>query len=286
MNDRDHETPAGDFVAETTLDAGPVGQAPAKIGPYRLRQRLGEGGFGVVYVADQEAPIRRQVAVKVLKPGMGSAEVIARFEQERQALALMDHPHIATVLDAGTTADGRPYFVMELVRGEAITAYCDAGRLAIADRLHLFVQVCQAVQHAHHKGVIHRDIKPGNVLVCGGDEGPQVKVIDFGIAKAVAAKLSAETIFTHHHQIIGTPAYMSPEQAAGSLDVDTRTDVYSLGVLLYELPHRFHADSHRGAACCGVHRGGAPAARARAAAPEQPHQQLRRGARQDRLAPA
>jgi serine/threonine protein kinase len=206
------------------------------IGPYKLMEQIGEGGFGLVFVAEQHEPVRRKVALKVIKPGMDSAQVIARFEAERQALALMDHPHIAKVLDAGATASGRPYFVMELVRGIPITAYCDKNQLAPRERLELFISVCQAIQHAHQKGIIHRDIKPSNVLVTSHDGKPVAKVIDFGVAKAMHQQLTAHTIYTHFAQMIGTPLYMSPEQAEMSgLDIDTRSDIYSLGVLLYEL---------------------------------------------------
>jgi serine/threonine protein kinase len=206
------------------------------IGPYTLREQIGEGGMGLVFVAEQTHPVRRKVALKVIKPGMDSRQVIARFEAERQALALMDHPNIAKVLDAGTTDAGRPYFVMELVKGVPITEWCDANHLTPKDRLGLFVQVCQAVQHAHQKGVIHRDLKPSNVLVTSHDGVPVPKVIDFGVAKAVGQSLTEKTIYTRFAQMIGTPLYMSPEQAEMSgLDVDTRSDVYALGVLLYEL---------------------------------------------------
>ena len=206
------------------------------IGRYQLLEVLGEGGFGVVYMAEQQEPVVRKVALKVIKLGMDTKEVVARFEAERQALALMDHPHIARVLDGGATDAGRPYFVMELVRGVAITEYCDTNQLGMAERLELFVSVCQAVQHAHQKGVIHRDIKPSNVMVTLHDGRPIVKVIDFGIAKAVNRRLTEKTLFTRYQQFVGTPAYMSPEQAEMSaVDVDTRTDVYALGVLLYEL---------------------------------------------------
>lgn len=206
-----------------------------QIGPYRILQRIGEGGFGYVYEAEQEHPVRRRVALKVIKLGMDTGQVIARFEAERQALAMMDHPHIARVLDAGATDEGRPYFVMELVRGEPISTYCDRHTLSIIERLNLFDQVCLAVQHAHTKGIIHRDIKPSNVLVSTQDELPFAKVIDFGIAKATSSRLTDKTLFTEMHQMIGTPLYMSPEQAEGSPDIDTRTDIYALGVLLYEL---------------------------------------------------
>jgi serine/threonine protein kinase len=207
-----------------------------RIGPYKLRELIGEGGMGLVYVAEQEQPIRRKVALKLIKPGMDSRQVIARFEAERQALALMDHPNIARVLDAGTTDTGRPYFVMELVKGIPLTDYCDQHRLRTQERLELFVSVCQAVQHAHQKGVIHRDLKPSNVLVAVHDVTPVVKVIDFGIAKATGQQLTERTIYTGLALLVGTPLYMSPEQAGqSSLDVDTRSDIYSLGVLLYEL---------------------------------------------------
>ncbi len=195
------------------------------IGPYRLMEQIGEGGFGLVFVAEQHQPVRRKVALKVIKPGMDTRDVVARFEAERQALALMDHPNIASVLDAGTTDSGRPYFVMELVRGVPITDYCDASKLTPRERLALFVQVCQAVQHAHQKGVIHRDLKPSNVLVAPHDGVPVVKVIDFGVAKAVGQQLTEKTIYTRFAQMIGTPLYMSPEQAEiKRLDVDTRSD--------------------------------------------------------------
>jgi len=206
------------------------------IGRYKLLQQIGEGGFGVVFMAEQQEPVQRKVALKIIKAGMDTREVIARFEAERQALALMDHPNIAQVLDAGATASGRPYFVMELVRGMPITDYCDHANLSTRERLELFTQVCRAVQHAHQKGVIHRDLKPTNLLVTLHDGEPVAKVIDFGVAKALGQKLTNKTLFTRFEQMIGTPAYMSPEQAALSgLDVDTRSDIYSLGVLLYEL---------------------------------------------------
>ncbi len=206
------------------------------IGAYKLLQKIGEGGCGTVYMAEQEEPVRRRVALKVIKLGMDTREVIARFEAERQALAMMDHPNIARVLEAGATDAGRPYFAMELVRGVPITRYCDEQALSTAQRLQLFVQVCHAVQHAHQKGVVHRDLKPSNILVTLHDGAPVPKVIDFGIAKATQGRLTDNTVFTAFEQFIGTPAYMSPEQAELSgLDVDTRSDLYSLGVLLYEL---------------------------------------------------
>ena len=216
-------------------DDGPLEGPGTRLGPYTLLQRIGEGGFGTVFLAAQEKPVVRQVALKILKPGMDTRRVVARFELERQSLARMDHPHIARVLDAGATESGRPYFVMDLVDGEPITDYCDRHELPIAERLELFAQVCHAVQHAHTKGVIHRDIKPSNVLVSTHDGRPHAKVIDFGIAKATAGDAPDATLLTEHLTMIGTPEYMSPEQAEGSLDIDTRTDVYSLGVLLYEL---------------------------------------------------
>ena len=210
-----------------------VGQT---LGRYKLLERLGEGGCGVVYVAEQTEPVRRRVALKVIKLGMDTKQVVARFEAERQALAMMDHPNIAKVLDAGTTDVGRPFFVMELVRGIKITDYCDQANLSTKERLDLFIKVCQAIQHAHQKGIIHRDIKPSNILVTLHDGVPVPKVIDFGIAKATEGRLTDNTVYTQLHQFIGTPAYMSPEQAEMSgLDIDTRSDIYSLGVLLYEL---------------------------------------------------
>ena len=206
------------------------------IGRYKLREKIGEGGMAVVYMAEQTEPIRRKVALKIIKLGMDTKSVIARFEVERQALAMMDHPNIAKVLDAGATETGRPYFVMELVTGVSITEYCNKNNLSTKERLALFIQVCTAVQHAHRKGIIHRDIKPTNVMVAHHDGKPVPKVIDFGIAKAINQKLTEKTLFTRYAHIIGTPAYMSPEQAELSdLDIDTRTDIYSLGVLLYEL---------------------------------------------------
>jgi eukaryotic-like serine/threonine-protein kinase len=208
-----------------------------RVGPYKLLQQIGDGGFGVVYMAEQQEPVRRMVALKIIKPGMDTKEVIARFESERQALALMDHPNIAKVLDGGATGvSGRPYFVMELVKGIPITQFCDNNYLPPTERLDLFIQICNALQHAHQKGVIHRDLKPSNVMVTLHDGRPVPKVIDFGVAKATSQRLTERTLFTAYGQMIGTPAYMSPEQAEMSgLDVDIRSDIYSLGVLLYEL---------------------------------------------------
>jgi eukaryotic-like serine/threonine-protein kinase len=228
------ESPPPDLA--TTTDY-PLSEGPGTvIGPYKLLERIGEGGFGVVFLAEQSRPLRRRVALKLIKPGMDSAQVLARFEAERQALALMDHPNIAKVFEAGATASGRPYFVMELVRGIPITESCDRNWLGVRQRLGLFLSVCRAVQHAHQKGVIHRDLKPSNVLVTLHDGVPVPKVIDFGIAKAAGQQLTEKTLFTNFAQMIGTPLYMSPEQAELSgLDVDTRSDIYSLGVLLYEL---------------------------------------------------
>jgi serine/threonine protein kinase/tetratricopeptide (TPR) repeat protein len=223
---------------QTRVVSLPLTEKPGdKIGRYKLVQQIGEGGCGVVYMAEQEEPVKRRVALKVIKPGMDTKEVLGRFEAERQALALMDHPNICKVLDAGATETGRPFFVMELVRGVPITRYCDENQLKTEQRLELFILVCQAIQHAHQKGIIHRDIKPSNILVADHGGAPAPQVIDFGIAKATAGqKLTDKTIFTALEQFIGTPAYMSPEQAnLSGLDVDTRSDIYSLGVLLYEL---------------------------------------------------
>ena len=222
-----------DLTGITSISENPG----AKIGRYKLLQQIGEGGCGVVYMADQEEPVRRRVALKIIKVGMDTKSVIARFEAERQALAMMDHPNIAKVFDAGATGAGRPYFVMELVRGVRITDYCDQAGLSFRARPGLFMQVCHAIQHAHQKGIIHRDIKPSNILVTINDGAAVPKVIDFGIAKATnGARLTDKTIFTAFEQFIGTPAYMSPEQALmTSIDIDTRSDIYSLGVLLYEL---------------------------------------------------
>jgi serine/threonine protein kinase len=206
------------------------------IGPYKLLQQIGEGGMGTVFLAEQTQPVQRQVALKLIKAGMDSRQVIARFEAERQALAMMDHVNIARVLDAGATEAGRPYFVMELVHGVPITRYCDDHRLTPRQRLELFVPVCQAIQHAHMKGIIHRDIKPSNVMITLYDGKPVPKVIDFGVAKAIEQNLTERTLFTQYGTMVGTLEYMSPEQAETSaLGVDTRSDIFSLGVLLYEL---------------------------------------------------
>jgi len=225
------------LVANVTLDDSPLAERPGTIiDKYKLLEKIGEGGMAVVYMAEQTEPIRRKVALKIIKLGMDTKSVIARFEAERQALAMMDHPNIAKVLDAGATETGRPYFVMELVTGVSITEYCDKNNLSTKERLALFIQVCNAVQHAHQKGIIHRDIKPTNVMVAHHDSKPVPKVIDFGIAKATIQRLTEKTLFTRYAHIIGTPAYMSPEQAdLSDFDVDTRSDIYSLGVLLYEL---------------------------------------------------
>jgi serine/threonine protein kinase len=213
-----------------------VEELGTQIGPYKLLSILGEGGFGIVYRAEQKEPVRRQVALKVIKPGMDSKQVIGRFEVERQALALLDHPNIAHVFDAGTTEGGRPYFVMEYVKGVSFTEHCDQQKLSIEERLELFMQICNAVQYAHQKGIIHRDIKPPNILVSVEGEKETPKIIDFGVAKAITQPLTDRTLFTVQGQLIGTPEYMSPEQADISpRDIDTRSDIYSLGVLLYEL---------------------------------------------------
>src|SRR5688572_11315062 len=231
-----HDAPLPTVILADANLSPSIEKAGDRIGRYKLLQQIGEGGMGLVYMAEQDQPVRRSVALKIIKLGMDTRQVVARFEAERQALALMDHPNIAKVLDAGATDSGRPYFVMELVRGIPITEYCDKNCLPTRQRLDLFILVCQAVQHAHQKGVIHRDLKPSNILVTLNDGVPWPMVIDFGIAKATHQRLTEKTLFTQFAQMIGTPAYMSPEQAEMSkLDVDTRTDIYALGVLLYEL---------------------------------------------------
>ncbi|MEO1087551.1 MAG: serine/threonine-protein kinase, partial [Acidobacteriota bacterium] len=215
---------------------GPTLRAGDTVGPYVVLDRLGEGGFGVVYRAEQREPLERQVALKIIRPGLSSRDVLARFDAERQALALMDHPSIARVLDAGATAAGAPYFAMELVRGSTLTEYVSRSSSTLRQRLRLFLDVCRALQHAHQKGVVHRDLKPSNVLVQSADDGGVTpKVIDFGIAKALIGRLTDRTLDSARYRVLGTPAYMSPEQARGDLDIDTRSDVYALGALLYEL---------------------------------------------------
>ncbi len=229
------DPPLGDDSAQTETHRA-FGLSGGTIGPYRLLEPLGEGGMGKVWLAEQTHPLRRQVALKIIKAGMDTAQVVARFEAERQALALMDHPAIAKVFDAGSTASGHPYFAMEYVRGESVTAYCDRQRLTIRERLELFVHVCDGVQHAHQKGIIHRDLKPSNILVTLLGDRPVPKIIDFGVAKATSQPLTEHTLYTSLSGFVGTPDYMSPEQAdAGGVDIDTRTDVYALGVILYEL---------------------------------------------------
>ena len=238
--------------------SAPIEGPGTVIGPYKLLEKIGEGGMAVVYMAEQERPLRRRVALKIIKLGMDTRQVVARFDAERQALAIMDHPNIARVFDAGATEAGRPYFVMELVRGVSITEYCDQNRLSTQERLELFVPVCNAVHHAHQKGIIHRDLKPSNIMVTLHDGVPVPKVIDFGIAKAMNQRLTEQTLFTRYAEMIGTPEYMSPEQAEMSgLDIDTRTDIYSLGVVLYELltgTLPFDAETLRSAAFAEVQR--------------------------------
>jgi serine/threonine protein kinase len=228
--------PAGRAIENKDRDPIFEEKPGAVFGRYKVLQKIGEGGAGIVYRAEQVDPVRRHVALKVIKLGMDTKDVMARFEAERQALAIMDHPNIARVIDAGATDLGRPFFVMELVPGVRITDYCDENRVGVEQRLELFIQICQAIQHAHQKGVIHRDIKPSNILVTMHDGTPAPKVIDFGIAKATQGRLTDGTVLTAYAQLIGTPAYMSPEQMdLSSLDLDTRSDIYSLGVVLYEL---------------------------------------------------
>ncbi|MCA9213552.1 MAG: protein kinase [Planctomycetales bacterium] len=239
---RHHDS--GNRILDETLVRFPDGQNSAPhdervgkvVGKYKLLEQIGEGGMGVVYMAEQDVPVCRKVALKIIKLGMDTKNVVARFESERQALALMDHPSISKILDAGATETGRPYFVMDLVRGTTVTDFCDKNRLPLRQRLDLFVQICGAIHHAHQKGIIHRDLKPSNILVTSHDGVPLPKIIDFGIAKAINQRLTEKTLFTSYGDMIGTPAYMSPEQAEMcDADVDTRSDIYSLGVLLYEL---------------------------------------------------
>ena len=273
---RAHAEP-GSFLEQPALGGNAtVHQEPAiiegpgtVIGPYKLLQQIGEGGMGVVFMAEQTEPLQRTVALKIIKPGMDTRQVIARFEAERQALAMMDHPNIARVLDAGTTDTGRPYFVMDLVKGVPITEYCDQQHLPVRQRLELMTAVCHAVQHAHQKGIIHRDLKPSNVLVAEYDGQPVPKIIDFGVAKATAQRLTEKTMFTEYGQLVGTFEYMSPEQARfNQLDVDTRRDIYSLGVLALRGAGREHA-ARKGAAALGrVRRNAADHPRGGAAAAE------------------
>ncbi|MCK4294706.1 MAG: serine/threonine protein kinase, partial [Planctomycetes bacterium] len=234
---------AGDFLEVPPLGRGATLDQPGQIegpgtmiGRYELLELIGEGGMGLVYMAEQKEPIRRKVALKIIRLGMDTKQVVARFETERQTLAVLEHPNIAHVFDAGTTEAGRPYFVMEYVEGMSITKYCDEQKLSIEERLELFRQACEGVHHAHQKGIIHRDIKPSNILVPVQDDKPVPKIIDFGIAKAITQPLTEKTSYTEHGQLLGTPEYMSPEQAEMAYqNVDTRSDIYSLGVLLYEL---------------------------------------------------
>ncbi|MFC1652477.1 serine/threonine protein kinase, partial [Planctomycetota bacterium] len=236
-NPKDQPVRPDPFFSE--IPEGPLSASyptPEQIGRYRILELLGEGGCGLVYLAEQQRPMKRRVALKVIKPGMDSKQVIARFEAERQALALLDHPNIAHVYDTGVTEAGRPYFVMEYVQGLPLTEHCDRQKLTIAERLQLFLSICQAVEHAHSKAIIHRDLKPSNILVSIQGDQAIPKIIDFGIAKAVSQPLTEQTLYTQQGQLIGTPEYMSPEQAdLANPDIDTRSDVYSLGVVLYEL---------------------------------------------------
>ena len=239
-----------------SLDPPPAAERPGTIiGRYKLLEEIAEGGMGVVYMAEQREPVRRKVALKIIKPGMDTREVIARFEAERQALAMLDHPNIAKVLDAGETESGRSYFVMELVQGIHLTDFCDQSELTIRERLELFIQICQAVHHAHQAGIIHRDLKPSNVMITLYDGVPVPKIIDFGIVKATEGQLADRSVFTNYGQMIGTPLYMSPEQAEMSgLDVDTRSDVYSLGMMLYERHDRRQAIRRRAGSRSGLRR--------------------------------
>ena len=223
--------------SDSTADfSDPSIQSGMQIGSYKILSVLGEGGFGVVYLAERERPVKRRVALKVIKPGMDSRQIVARFEAERQALAVMDHTNVAKVFDAGMTDNGRSYFVMEYVKGVPITEHCDRQKLGVRDRVELFMEVCEAVQHAHQKGIIHRDLKPRNILVSFEGSRSICKVIDFGVAKAITGSLTEKTVYTEQGQAIGTPEYMSPEQAEMTgQDIDTRSDIYSLGVVLYEL---------------------------------------------------
>src|SRR3954447_19346774 len=240
---RDEETsrPAGEgpfganTSAPTQAEVG-SGAGAEVVGPYRLLQKIAEGGMGQIWLAEQKQPVRRRVALKLIKTGHDSQEIVRRFESERQALALMDHPAIATVYDAGSTTQGIPYFAMEYVPGLPITTYCETHKLSLGERIELFIHVCEGVQHAHQKAIIHRDLKPSNILVMEMDGRPAPKIIDFGVAKALSQRLIEQTIYTRIGSVVGTPEYMSPEQAdSAGEDIDTRSDVYSLGVILYEL---------------------------------------------------
>ena len=234
-NKANNEDMGGEGIPTARYDSAAVGPG-GKIGPYKLLRILGEGGYGIVYLAEQQHPVKRRVALKVIKPGMDTKQVIARFEAERQALALLDHPNIAHVFNAGSTDAGRPYFAMEYVKGVPITEHCDRYKLTIEERLKLFLAVCEAVQHAHQKAIIHRDIKPSNILVAYEAEQAVAMIIDFGVAKALSQSLTERTLVTEQAQMIGTPEYMSPEQAEMTgQDLDTRSDIYSLGAVLYEL---------------------------------------------------